>query len=138
MISNEHQRLVNELAKVLESRRGVTITAIDMRGTRELFELRYRDLPVPTARNGRTPDLEGKDTHGTNHLGEAETDMNAENLDEQLTAFSVRTMNDIKAPVLHVIVPERIRSQMDTHLVNMRQAGQLGDGVISVWHMRGW
>ena len=47
MVSVEHQRLVNMLARALEDQRGVTIKAIDMAGTPQYFEQRYRSLPLP-------------------------------------------------------------------------------------------
>lgn len=139
LVSQEHQRLVNALAGGLESRWNVEILEIDIRGTPELFEAKYRGLPQPAKRGGRTPDLVGRDSDGTNHLGEAETDMAAENLDGQLRAFSGRTMTGTNTPVpLHVIVPERIKSQMDSRIASLRQSGWLGDGEILVWSMPGW
>ena len=101
---------------------------------RKLFEPKYRDLPQPTARNGLIPDLGGVDANGTNHIGEAETDMDAENLDDQLKVFSNRSMTATKVHVpLHVIVPKRIKSQMDNRIAYLRRAGQLGNGEIHVW-----
>ena len=134
MISEEHQKLVNALAKAWESKENIKVTAIDIRGTPELFEPKYRDLPQPTARNGLIPDLGGMDANGTNHIGEAETDMDTENLNDQLKVFSNRSMTDTKAHVpLHVIVPKRIKSQMDDRIAYLRQTGQLDDGEIHVW-----
>ena len=99
------------------SPKNIKVTAIDIRGTPELFESKYRNLPQPTARDGLIPDLGGVDANGTNHIGEAETDMDAENLDDQLKVFSKRSMKDTKAHVpLHVIVPKRIKKQMDDHI----------------------
>ena len=107
MVSAEHQKLVNSLAQGLEGR-GIQITGIDMAGTPEYFDQKYHRLPKPGDRDGRIPDLEGVDTNGINQLGEAETDMEAENLNDQLKKFSNRAMTKTEVPVpLHVVVPSR-------------------------------
>ena len=137
MISEEHQRLVNALALVLEDQRGVRITAIDIAGTPEHFEQKYRNLPKPSDCDGSIPDLEGRDANNMVHLGEAETDMEAENLDVQLQRFSNRVMTKTKAPVpLHVIVPERIRSQMESRINSIGLGDKPNDRRITVWHVK--
>ena len=137
MTSTEHQRLVNVLARELKRRYpGIVITGIDMRGTPKMFDVEYRNLPPPKTHNGRVPDLEGMHA-GVKHLGEAETDMSAENLNDQLRAFSSRTRNDPMTHVLlHVIVPENIRSQMEAHIDNLKPGSRFGvDRQIGVWPM---
>ena len=136
MVTEEHQRLVNALAQVLEERKGVKITAIDVAGTPEYFEPKYRNLPRPHDYDGSIPDLEGMGADGVFHLGEAETDMEAENLDDQLKRFSCRVMTKTEAPVpLHVIVPKRIRSQMSDRIRSLGLGHKLDDGRIILWHV---
>ena len=90
--------------------------------------------PCPSAREGSIPDLEGRDANGVNHLGEAETDMDADNLNDQLHRFSGRTMNDTGATVpLHVIVPKRIRSEMESRIRGIGLGNKLDNGEIGVW-----
>ena len=137
MISEEHQKLVNALALVLEDQRGVQIVAIDIAGTPEHFEQKYRNLPKPSDRDGSIPDLEGRDINNTVHLGEAETDMEAENLNDQLKKFSNRTMTSTGAPVpLHVIIPQRIRSLMVARINRIGLGDKLNNGRITVWHVK--
>ena len=137
MVTEEHQSLVNKLARVLEKREGVRITAIDISGTPEHFDGKYRNLPRPRDCDGSIPDLEGLDANNTVHLGEAETYMEAENLDVQLQRFSSRVMRETNAPVpLHVIVPERIRSQMESRIRSLGLGDKLDDGRITLWHVK--
>ena len=136
MISEEHQRLVNSLAKVLEDKVGVQITKVDIADTPHCFNQKYQNLPKPTEFDGRIPDLMGTDASGTIHLGEAETDMEAENLNEQLKAFSNLEMKVAKTSVpLHVIVPRRIRSQMESRIHNIGLGNKLGGRGITAWHV---
>lgn len=135
MVSKEHQRLVNLLARELEKHQGIKITAIDISGTPEHFEERYKSLPPPSGYNGSIPDLEGTDASGTYHLGEAKTDMNAENLDDQLKRFSNLKMKKTNTPVpLHIVVPESIRSQMKSRIRNIGLGDKLVNRRISVWY----
>lgn len=134
MVTTEHQRLVNTLALRLESEWNVRIVQIDMRGTPELFDAKYHKLDSPGEHGGRIPDLVGKDANGLIHLGEAETDMDAENLDGQLSVFSNRVMNNNKAPIpLHVIVPVHLKPQMQNRIDSLRRQRRLGQGGIHVW-----
>ena len=88
----------------------MTITAIDIDGDPQFFDQKYRDLPTPNDHNG-TPDLQGKDNNGVIHLGEAEIDVNDSNVEEQLKAFSSRTMKGTNTPVpLHVIVQKKLET----------------------------
>ena len=135
MASEEHQILVNKLALALERRGNITIQAIDLDGAPQHFDPKYRGLPLPSTREGSIPDLEGMDANGVAHLGEAETDMNADNLNDQLHRFSGRTMNDTGATVpLHVIVPKRIWSEMKSRIRDMGLGDKLDSGDIAVWY----
>ena len=94
-------------------------------------------FPSPRDRNGSIPDLEGIDVNGIRHLGEAETDMEAENLDTQLQRFSSWVMTDTKTPIpLHVIVPQRIGSQMTSRIHHIGLGDKLNDEGITVWHVK--
>ena len=133
MASKQHQQLVNSLALALEKHRGMTITAIDIDGDPQFFDQKYRDLPTPNDHNG-TPDLQGKDNNGVIHLGEAEIDVNDSNVEEQLKAFSSRTMKGTNTPVpLHVIVPKEIRDAMESKIRQIGLDDELNDGRITVW-----
>ena len=134
VISDEHQRLVNALALALESQKGVRITDIDISGTPHWFDPKYRKLSPPVDCNGRIPDLAGNDEAGTIHLGEAETDMEAENINEQLKIFSNRIMPNTNIHVpLHVIVPPRIKSKMEARIRSLGLGDRLDSGQILIW-----
>lgn len=133
MVSAEHQKLVNGLARGLEGK-GIRITAIDMADTPKYFDQKYHKLPKPGDRDGRIPDLEGIGANGTINLGEAETDMGAENLNDQLKKFSNRVMIKTEVPVpLHVVVPSRIKSQMESRIRELGLGGKLATGEILIW-----
>lgn len=120
------------MAGALE-RKGIRITAIDMADTPGYFDQKYHGLDKPRDYSGSIPDLEGRDANGTIHLGEAETDMAAENLDSQLINFSQWTMTTTRAQVpLHVIVPPDIRDQMISRIRNIGLGDRLGVN-IHVW-----
>lgn len=133
MVSAEHQKLVNGLARGLEGR-GIRITGIDMAGTPEYFDQKYHKLPEPEDRDGSIPDLEGVDASGINQLGEAETDMEAENLNDQLKKFSNRVMSKTEAPVpLHIVVPSRIKPQMESRIRDLGLGDKLDRKEIRIW-----
>lgn len=137
MASEEHQILVNKLALALERRGNITIQAIDLDGAPQHFDPKYRDLPLPSTREGGIPDLEGMDANGVAHLGEAETDMNADNLDDQLKNFSnwAMTNTDPPAPIpLHIIVPKRIWPEMKSRIRDMGLGDKMDNGEIAVWY----
>lgn len=135
MTAEEHHKLVNILAHTLETQKEVKIVEIDRGGATELFDQKYHHLPKPGKRGDRTPDLVGRDAEGTIHLGEAETNMDAENLDDQLLAFSNRVMTKSEVPVpLHVIVPERISQNMEDRLRKLGLGQKLDDGRIIIWY----
>ena len=135
MMSEEHQRLLNALANALEKEKGVRITHIDVGGTPQLFDEKYRRLPEPLARNGKIPDLQGTDQRGVIHLGEAKTDVSGpytEHAEEQIRAFGCRVMKNTDVPVpLHVIVPPGGREAMERFI---RQIG-FGDKIGSQIHV---
>lgn len=133
MVSAEHQKLVNGLARGLEDQ-GIRITAIDMVGTPEYFDQKYHKLPKPSDYSGSIPDLEGVDANDTVNLGEAETDMEAENLNDQLKNFSNRVMTQTKVLVpLHVVVPSRIKSQMESRIRELGLGDKLDRKEICIW-----
>jgi len=133
MASEQHQRLVNELARVLEEQKNVTITHVDIDGTPEFFDQKYKTLPVPKDHGG-IPDLQGKDTNGVIHLGEAEIDINDSNLDAQLEAFSNRVMNNSKKSIpFHIIVPKGIRDEMEKKIRQLGLGAKLDSGETSLW-----
>lgn len=69
MESEEHQRLVNALARGLEQKKGVEITHVDKGSTPRLFDEKYRRLPEPYTISEKVPDLLGKDQRATVHIG---------------------------------------------------------------------
>ena len=133
MASARHQNLVNWLANALDSR-GIQITAIDIDGAPEHFEQKFQNLPAPGQHGDSVPDLEGKDSNGVLHLGEAEVDMRAENLDSQLKQLSNRVMTNSNVPVpLHVVVPDNLKARMEAHIRNIGLGDRLASGRIRVW-----
>ncbi len=48
MASEEHQKLLNSLARVLEKKESVTITHLDIDGMPKCFDEKYRNLPTPS------------------------------------------------------------------------------------------
>ena len=125
---------MNALALALENKEGIQITELDMSGTSHWFNPKYHNLPKPILYGGHIPDLVGKDTAGTIHLGEAETDMEAENINEQLKEFSNLVMKGTNIHVpLHVIVPPHIKPQMQDRIRSLGLGGKLGSGQILIW-----
>ena len=134
MISEKHQRLVSELAQLLENEKIVRIVAIDIAGTPQYFDQKYRNLPEPSDCDGIIPDLKGVATNHTVHLGEAKIDMEEEDLDTQLQRLSNETMTDttILLP-LHVIVPQHLKSEMESRIRSIGLGNKLMNGGITVW-----
>lgn len=133
MVSEEHQRLVNSLAIALEEQREITITSIDIDGTPEFFDEKYRELQSP-ADHGGIPDLQGKDQNGLIHLGEAEIDINDSNVEEQLNNFSSRLMEETNEKIpLHVIVPKEIKEEMKAKIREIGLGKKLDEGKITLW-----
>src|SRR5256885_8240990 len=100
MALEAHQKLLNSLAKSMESF-GVTITHLDIDGTPEYFDEKYRKLPEPKERDGYKPDLEGM-RGALRHLGEAKITINDE-FTSQIRAFTSLEMNGKEIP-FHVAV----------------------------------
>ncbi|MGI0069651.1 MAG: hypothetical protein ACREAN_05275, partial [Nitrosopumilaceae archaeon] len=104
MVSEEHQKLLNSLAKALEAE-GVIITHIDIANTPEFFDEKYRNLPKPKERDGHIPDMEGM-KGALRHLGEVKTSIKGDpKIDSQLKSFTNREMNGKEIP-LHIAVPK--------------------------------
>lgn len=71
MVSEDHQKMLNSLANVLESQ-GIKITHLDIADMPELFDEKYRKLSKPDERDGYSPDLEGM-KGAMRYFGEAKT-----------------------------------------------------------------
>ena len=131
MASEDHQRLVNALANILESQ-GITITHIDMAGTPEFFDEKYRKLAKPDERDGYSPDLEGM-KGALRHFGEAKTKIKDDpNIDAQIRAFTNREMNGKDIP-LHMAVPKEIKKELEGKLYKMRLYDKYKKGTIKIW-----
>ena len=135
MASEEHQRLVNSLAKALETQRSVTITHVDIDGTPEFFDDKYKDLETPEkhGNDGLTPDIQGiKD--GVIHLGEAEIDLNDENVDSQLKTFSDLYVTKTGAIVpFHIVVPKQLEKDLYQKISDLGLNPKLKTGQLNVW-----
>lgn len=131
MESKEHQKLLNGLAKGLE-KKGTTITHIDISGTPEFFDEKYRELPTPMERDGHIPDLEGtKD--GLKQLGEAKIDINNDsNIDSQLKVFANSEMKGKPVP-LHVVVPENLKDDLKKKFKELQLYDKYENGQIHIW-----
>ena len=133
MASEKHQRLVNTLALELETQHGIKITGIHIDGDPQLFDQKFRNLPIPNDHEG-IPDLQGEDSNGTIHLGKAEIDVNDSNVEEKLKSFSSRYMIGTKTPTpLHVIVPKETKEDMESKIRQIGLGDKLDFGIISVW-----
>jgi hypothetical protein len=131
MILEEHQKLLNSLARTLEAE-GITITHIDLADTPELFEEKYRKLPMPSDRGGYVPDLEGM-KGVLRHLGEAKTSIKGDpNIDSQLRAFTGREMNGREIP-LHIALPQSLKKDLENRLYKLRLYDKYKKGTIRVW-----
>ena len=131
MESEEHQKLLNGLARGLE-KNGVEITHLDISGTPEFFDEKYRDLPTPTEREDHVPDLEGmKD--GLRHLGEAKIDINNDsNIDSQLEVFANREIDGKDIP-LHIVIPKNLKEDLETKLKELGLYDKYDNKLISIW-----
>ena len=134
MASEEHQRLLGALAKVLEDKEDVNVTHVDGNTPHPFGE--YSRLPRPYTVNGKVPDLLGKDQREVIHIVEAETDVSGpytKQTEEQLRAWGCLVMTNTDTPVpLHVIVPSGDSDAMK----NMLHRIGLGDKIgkhIHVW-----
>lgn len=131
MTSEEHQKMLNSLANALESQ-GIRITHIDISGTPEFFDEKYRNLPRPIERDGQIPDLEGM-KGALRHLGEVKTSIKDDpNIDAQLKAFTSREMNGKDIP-LHIVVPKEFRRQLEAKLYKRGLYDKYKNGLIKIW-----
>jgi hypothetical protein len=131
MALEAHQKLLNSLAKSMEDF-GITITHLDIGGTPEYFDEKYRKLPAPKERDGYKPDLEG--TKGVlRHLGEAKIKIkDDENLVSQFRAFTSLEMNDKEIP-LHIAVPKSLKKDLEKKLYKLDLYKKYKNGTIKIW-----
>lgn len=133
MTSEQHQRLVNSLAKALEEQKGITIEFVDIDGTPQFFNDKYKKLETPPQHGDYIPDLQGK-KDGIIHLGEAEIDLNDDNVDGQLKTFSNLVMKGTNTPVqFHIIVPKEIKNDLYDKIAKLGLNDKLKSGQITVW-----
>ena len=131
MRTEEHQKLLNFLAKALEAE-GITITHIDIAETPEFFDEKYRKLSKPKERDGYAPDLEGM-KGALRHLGEVKISIKGDpDLDSQLKAFSSREMNGRDVP-LHIAVPPSLKKELEKRLYKLGFYDRYKKGSIKVW-----
>jgi len=129
--SEEHQKLLNSLANVLESE-GITVTNIDIADTPDLFDDRFKKLPKPTERDGNTPDLEGM-KGALRHIGEVKTKIKGDSiLDSQLKSFTNREMNGKEIP-LHLAVPKELKKELENKLYKLGLYDKYKKGIIRIW-----
>lgn len=132
MVSEVHQRLLNSLANGLE-KDGVTITHLDIDGTPEYFDEKYRDLPTPTERDGHVPDLVGI-KNDVRCLGDAKIEIEGDdNLESQFIAFSSRQMKNGTPIPFHIAVPENLKDEMKQKLKDIGLEEKLENGRIIIW-----
>lgn len=131
MASEAHQKLLNSLAKSMEDF-GITITHLDIDGTPEYFDEKYKKLPTPKERDGHKPDLEGM-KGALRHLGEAKIKIkDDENLVSQLRAFTKLEMNGKEIP-LHIAVPISMKKELEKKLYKLDLYKKYKNGVIKIW-----
>ena len=131
MTSEDHQRLLNSLANALESQ-GVRITHIDMAGTPEFFDEKYRKLAKPDERDGHSPDLEGM-KGALRHFGEVKTKIKDDpNIDAQLKAFTNRKIDNRDIP-LHIVVPKDLKKELEKKLYKLGLYDKYKKGIIRIW-----
>ena len=131
MALEAHQRLLNSLAKSMEEF-GITITHLDIDGTPEYFDEKYRKLPEPKERDGYKPDLEGM-KGVLRHLGEAKIKINGdENLVSQFKAFTSLEMNGKEVP-LHIAVPKSLKKELEKKLYKLDLYKKYKNGTIKIW-----
>ena len=131
MASEEHQSLLNGLAKALE-KEGVNITNLDIDGMPQFFEPKYQHLPTPQPVEGKIPDLVGY-RDGVMHIGEAKTSTSGSNTEEQLSIFGCRAMRTTRVPIpLHVIVPPEHLEEMKSLIRKIGLGNKIGTQ-IHIW-----
>jgi len=131
MASEAHQKLLNSLAKSMEEF-GITITHLDIDGTPEYFDEKYRKLPTPKEREGYKPDLEGM-KGALRHLGEAKIKIkDDENLISQFRAFTQLEMNGNEIP-LHIAVSKSMKKELEKKLYKLDLYKKYKKGTIKIW-----
>lgn len=131
MTSEAHQRLLNSLAKTME-KQGITITHMNIDGTPEYFDEKYRKLPIPKERGGYIPDLEGM-KGALRHLGEAKITIKGdENPDSQFKVFVNLEMNGKEIP-FHIAVPKSIKKEVEKKLYKLSLYDKYKKGIIKIW-----
>lgn len=133
MTSKEHQIQLNDLAKALEEQ-GIKVTHLDIDGTSEYFESRYRNLPTPYEIDGNIPDLIGtKD--GVLYIGESKTEIRGDsNIDTQFRTFSNRIMSSTKQPIpFHIIIPKHLDREINDKLIELGISTKKQSGQIIIW-----
>ena len=131
MALEAHQRLLNSLAKSMEGF-GITITHLDIDGTPEYFDEKYRKLSAPKERDRYKPDLEGM-KGVLRHLGEAKIKINDdENLVSQFRAFTSLEMNGKEIP-FHIAVPKSLKKELEKKMYKMNLYKKYKNGTIKIW-----
>ena len=131
MALESHQRLLNSLAISMENL-GITITHLDIDGTPEYFDEKYRKLPIPKERDGYKPDLEGM-KGALRHFGEVKIKIkDDENLVSQLKAFTSLEMNGKEIP-LHIAVPKSMKKDLEKKLYDLDLYKKYKKGNIKIW-----
>ncbi len=131
MTLEAHQKLLNSLAKAME-RQGISITHLDIDGTPEYFDEKYRKLPMPKERDGYIPDLEGM-KGALRHLGEAKIKIKDDkNIDSQFRAFANREMNGKEIP-FHIVAPKSIKTDLEKKLYKLGFYEKYKKGIIRIW-----
>ncbi|MDE1862397.1 MAG: hypothetical protein KGI33_05750 [Thaumarchaeota archaeon] len=131
MTSEEHQRLLNLLANTLESQ-GVKITHMDIAGMPQFFDEKYRNLPMPSERDGHIPDLEGM-KGALRYFGEAKVKIKGDpDVDAQIRAFTNREMNGKDIP-LHIVIPKKLKKELEGRLYKLGLYDKYKKGIIKVW-----
>ena len=131
MALEAHQKLLNSLAKSMEDF-GITITHLDIDGTPEYFDEKYRKLPAPKERDRYKPDLEGM-KGVLRHLGVAKIKIkDDENITSQFRAFTSLEMNGKEIP-LHVAVPKSLKKELEKKLYKLDLYKKYKNGTIKIW-----
>ncbi|HJU13098.1 MAG TPA: hypothetical protein VJ792_01400 [Candidatus Nitrosotalea sp.] len=111
---------------------GIKVTHIDIAGTPEYFDEKYRDLPPPSERDGQHPDMEGM-KGALRHFGEAKVEVKEDpHIDGQLRAFTNREMNGREIP-LHLVIPKDLKKQLEAKLYKMGLYDKYKRGIIKIW-----
>ena len=129
MALEAHQKLLNSLARSMESF-GIIITHLDVNGTPEYFDEKYRKLPPPKERDGYKPDLEGM-KGALRHLGEAKIALDDE-FTSQIRAFTSLEMNGNEIP-LHIAVPKSLKKDLEKKLYKLDLYKKYKNGTIKIW-----